>query len=168
MIKPKEHSVICSDNEIENILEEYSSLLYKPLSTIKKKGKIKDFCFSSEKGYKYSFVDANCRHNDIKDDDWMTNRCPYGKAGDILWVRKGNSSRKNSEINLQIISVKFKRFKELTEGNFSALGWVTDYWTWREDASCVAPEGSSFESFEEFVKKHDNNGWGWLIEYKKI
>ena len=120
---------------------------------------------------------------DFPDDDfnpWV--RCPYGKAGDRLWVKEnGQMPRKAARILLEITEVRIERLLDITPQDAQMEGiesvWhdeMTDAHLWKDYSG--KSNGHIFARMSYF-SLWDNlkgagsskmNPWVWVIKFKVL
>ena len=93
--------------------------------------------------------------------------CPYGVAGDRLWVRETWApSVRASRLTLEITDVRVERLQSISEDDAKAEG---------VDEMCVLPgdQGSFIQPYAALWESinpgsWNANPWVWVVEFKQI
>ena len=126
---------------------------------------------------------SNDEDGEFPDDDFNTwVRCPYGKAGDRLWVKEnGQMPRKAARVLLEMTEVRIERLLDITPQDAQMEGiesvWhdeMTDAHLWKDysgKSNGLAFARMSYFSLWDKIKGTGSakmNPWVWVIKFKVL
>jgi len=82
-----EHPIIMQGWGVRGIIDGRKTQTRRVITRILGKGRVTEFGPSTTRGYDWHFRDRHMRWHDVHT-PWLMERCPYGKPGDLLWVRE--------------------------------------------------------------------------------
>lgn len=191
----KERPILFSGDMIRALLQEYSMPGQYKNQTRRTRGlhRFNDFPkFLEEKGWEIlEFIEespgwwlaiSNDEDGEFPDifDPWV--RCPYGKAGDRLWVKEnGQMPRKAARVLLEMTEVRIERLLDITPQDAQMEGiesvWhdeMTDAHLWKDysgKSNGLAFARMSFFSLWDKIKGTGSakmNPWVWVIKFKVL
>ena len=192
----KERPILFSGDMIRALLQEYSMPGQYKNQTRRTHGlhRFNDFPkFLEEKGWEIQeFIEespgwwlaiSNDEDGEFPDDDFnILVRCPYGKAGDRLWVKEnGQMPRRAARILLEVTEVRIERLLDITPQDAQMEGiesvWydeMTDAHLWKDysgKSNGLAFARMSFFSLWDKIKGTGSakmNPWVWVIKFKVL
>ncbi len=191
----KERPILFSGDMIRALLQEYSMPGQYKNQTRRTHGlnRFNDFPpYLKEKGWEIQeFIEespgwwlaiSNDEDGEFPDifDPWV--RCPYGKAGDRLWVKEnGQMPRKAARVLLEMTEVRIERLLDITPQDAQMEGiesvWhdeMTDAHLWKDysgKSNGLAFARMSFFSLWDKIKGTGSakmNPWVWVIKFKVL
>ena len=194
--KIKERPILFCGDMIRALLQEYSMPGQYKNQTRRTHGlhRFNDFPkFLEEKGWEIQeFIEespgwwlaiSNDEDGEFPDDDFnILVRCPYGKAGDRLWVKEnGQMPRRAARILLEVTEVRIERLLDITPQDAQMEGiesvWydeMTDAHLWKDysgKSNGLAFARMSFFSLWDKIKGTGSakmNPWVWVIKFKVL
>ena len=194
--KIKERPILFCGDMIRALLQEYSMPGQYKNQTRRTHGlhRFNDFPpYLKERGWEIQeFIEespgwwlaiSNDEDGEFPDDDFnILVRCPYGKAGDRLWVKEnGQMPRRAARILLEVTEVRIERLLDITPQDAQMEGiesvWhdeMTDAHLWKDysgKSNGLAFARMSFFSLWDKIKGTGSakmNPWVWVIKFKVL
>ena len=194
--KIKERPILFCGDMIRALLQEYSMPGQYKNQTRRTHGlhRFNDFPpYLKERGWEIQeFIEespgwwlaiSNDEDGEFPDDDFnILVRCPYGKAGDRLWVKEnGQMPRRAARILLEVTEVRIERLLDITPQDAQMEGiesvWhdeITDAHLWKDysgKSNGLAFARMSFFSLWDKIKGTGSakmNPWVWVIKFKVL
>lgn len=191
----KERPILFSGDMIRALLQEYSMPGQYKNQTRRTHGlhRFNDFPpYLKERGWEIQeFIEespgwwlaiSNDEDGEFPDifDPWV--RCPYGKAGDRLWVKEnGQMPRRAARILLEVTEVRIERLLDITPQDAQMEGiesvWhdeMTDAHLWKDysgKSNGLAFARMSYFSLWDKIKGTGSakmNPWVWVIKFRVL
>lgn len=183
--KIKERPILFCGDMIRALLQEYSTHGLHRFNDfppyLKERGwEIQEFI---EESPGWWLAISNDEDGEFPDDDFnILVRCPYGKAGDRLWVKEnGQMPRRAARILLEVTEVRIERLLDITPQDAQMEGiesvWydeMTDAHLWKDysgKSNGLAFARMSFFSLWDKIKGTGSakmNPWVWVIKFKVL
>ena len=84
----REHPILFSGPMVQAILAGRKTQTRRPVTRLQGFGKVSDFGQADTQGYDWAFRDRRGRWNEVDDARMRQQLCPFGVAGEQLWVRE--------------------------------------------------------------------------------
>ena len=155
-----------NDLEITTILDTNRVFLFRPITHLKKMGKITEFGPSKTLDYDWTFRDDKFLWNDLTHSQ-LIDRCSWGSWGNILWGREIWALTKNLD-NLKPSEIKEKD-RDLHSVRFKATqnkGQLTGKWR----PSVQMPRWASriYLIIKDIDVVNGKDGWSWRLRTERI